>query len=76
MDKRLITLETKWRTVIPTLATKADLSDLEGRLRAEMHKGFGEMQRWVIGTTLASVAAFVSVVALILSVLRAGWSGG
>lgn len=43
MESRLTTLETKWETVIPHLATKADLSDLESRLRSDMHKGFTEV---------------------------------
>lgn len=36
MEHRLTALETKWDTVIPTLATKADLNALEGRLQAQM----------------------------------------
>lgn len=36
MDKRLIVLETRFDTILPTLATKTDLVGLKAELREEM----------------------------------------
>lgn len=47
MQTRLTTLETKWDTVIPTLATREDLLALEGRLRDDMQHRFFDLQRWM-----------------------------
>ncbi len=47
MQTRLTTLETKWDTVIPTLATREDLLALEGRLRDDMQHRFIDLQRWM-----------------------------
>jgi len=48
---RVQALETQWRVVIPTLATREQLEQLrcemekgQGALRAEMEKGFGAMR--------------------------------
>lgn len=48
MQTRLTTLETKWDTVIPTLATREDLLALEGRLRDDMRHRFDDLQRWLM----------------------------
>ncbi len=50
-DRRLTVLETRFDTILPTLATKADLEALRGELRlelvnlrAEMHAGFEKLR--------------------------------
>lgn len=57
MEHRVTALETRLDTVLPTLATKTDLADF----RAEMHKGFSEMLRWIVGTAIAGIAIMLSI---------------
>ena len=54
MDRRLTVLETRFDTILPTLATKADVE----RVLVEMHKGFSDMHKWVVGTCIALVLGF------------------
>ena len=63
MEHRVTALETRLDTVLPTLATKADLAEL----RTEMHKGFSEIVKWVVGTGVASFAAFIVVITFVLN---------
>jgi hypothetical protein len=65
MDRRLIILETRFDTVLPTLATKADLAELKGALkgdvatlRTEMHSLFGSMHKWIAATCVALLLGF------------------
>jgi hypothetical protein len=63
MEHRVTTLETRLDTVLPTLATKADLADL----RSEMHKGFGEMVKWIVGTGFVGLAAMITIMTFVLN---------
>lgn len=38
MDNRMTTLETRFDTILPTLATKEDLKDLELKLTGTIHR--------------------------------------
>lgn len=38
METRMTTLETRFDTILPTLATKEDLKDLEVKLTGTIHK--------------------------------------
>lgn len=64
METRLTTLETKWDTVIPTLATRTDLIGLEGRLRDEMRQGFLDLQRWLMTAMQRALMALLAAVVL------------
>lgn len=64
MQTRLTTLETKWDTVIPTLATREDLLALEGRLREDMRHGFTDLQRWLDSSLQRWLLGSVAVVVL------------
>jgi hypothetical protein len=51
MDRRLIVLETRFDTILPTLATKADLielkadlNELKAELKAEMREDIGSLR--------------------------------
>ncbi len=44
MDRRLTVLETRFDTILPTLATKADIESLRGEFRSEMEKLRGEFR--------------------------------
>jgi len=63
MPSRMSALEAKWEAVIPTLATKADLSEL----RAEMHKGFSDMVKWIVGTAFVGGACAITIVTFVLN---------
>jgi hypothetical protein len=58
MDKRLVILETRFDTVLPTLATKADLAALEQRLTKEIHSAMSRMSLWLAGTCIALILGF------------------
>ncbi|WP_329766091.1 hypothetical protein [Stenotrophomonas geniculata] len=59
MEKRVSDLE----AVIPTLATKLDLAEL----RSEMHKGFNEQIKWIVGTGLAGIVFFTTIMTFVLN---------
>ncbi|MEX5405092.1 hypothetical protein VPH47_12620 [Stenotrophomonas sp. WED208] len=59
MEKRISELE----AVIPTLATKLDLAEL----RSEMHKGFNEQIKWIVGTGLAGIVFFTTIMTFVLN---------
>ncbi len=56
IDRRLTVLETRFDTILPTLATKTDLSDLKAELKSAM---FGYFITIIIG--LAAVIAAILV---------------
>lgn len=74
MQARIAKLE----AVLPTLATKEDLARLEGSLkgdmarldgalRTELHKGFAEQTKWILGTAIGGIAVFVTVMTFVLN---------
>lgn len=63
MEHRITALETRLDTILPTLATKADLSEL----RTEVHKGFGEMVKWIVGTGFVGLAVFITIMTFVLN---------
>lgn len=63
MEHRITALETRLDTVLPTLATKADLADL----RTEMHKGFGDIIKWIVGTGFVGLAAMITIITFVLN---------
>ena len=50
-------------TILPTLATKADLSEL----KTDMHKNSADVIKWVVGTGFAGFAAFIVVITFVLN---------
>lgn len=63
MEARVTALE----TVIPTLATKADMNAMEGKLsleiekvRTEIHQSTSQMIKWVAGTGIAVASILIS----------------
>lgn len=63
MEHRVTALETRLDTVLPTLATKADLAEL----KSEVHKGFGEMVKWIVGTGFVGLAALITIMSFVLN---------
>jgi len=59
MEKRISELE----ALIPTLATKLDLSEL----RSEIHKGFTDQTKWIVGTALGCIVLFATIMTFVLN---------
>ena len=58
MDTRMTTLETRFDTILPTLATKEDLKNLEVRLTNTIHFNNWKMIAWmtaVVGMAFTGV---------------------
>lgn len=62
MDRRLTVLETRFDTILPSLATKADLAELRvdfermsSLLRVELHTALMSMIRWGVGIAIAVI---------------------
>lgn len=56
MEHRLTALETRLDTILPTLATKADI----GQIRADLHKMNAEIKSWTLATVLTIVGTMVA----------------
>lgn len=70
MDARLSALETKWETVVPTLATKADLAEVKAEVHrgfADVQKGFSDMVKWIVGVGFVGMAAFITIMTFVLN---------
>lgn len=66
MEARLTTFEQSIARIdatLPNLATKAELAEL----RADVHKGFADQTKWIIGTGFAGVAVFITVMTFVLN---------
>lgn len=66
MDRRLIILETRFDTILPTLATKADLA----KLRADLHQEMARMHKWLAATCIALLLGFGGLSLTMLSVVN------
>ncbi|OZI79886.1 hypothetical protein CAL24_08210 [Bordetella genomosp. 2] len=64
MEHRVTALETRLDTVLPTLATKSDISDTKG-----------EMIKWVAGIGIASVTVMITVMGFLFSRIDSPKSG-
>jgi hypothetical protein len=83
MDRRLIVLETRFDTILPTLATKADLIELRAELKAEVKAEIGalrmeiyafkaEIHRWMTATLLTMLLGFAGMIVTMLKLLPPG----
>jgi hypothetical protein len=62
MDARL----TKLETLVPTLATKADVSEV----RADLHKVSSEMKGWFIATAVLVLVGLFTITNIMISQVR------
>jgi hypothetical protein len=76
LDRRLTILETRFDTILPTLATKADLAELRAELKAEiraesakMSAESGKVMRWVAATLVTVVLGFAGMIVTLVTVL-------
>lgn len=63
MEARLKRIE----DTLPTLATKDELKLGFAELRTEMHKGFSDQIKWIVGSSLAMAAAGITVLTFVLN---------
>lgn len=77
MESRVLKLEdfaldtrdrlTRIETRLDATATKADLAILEGSMRTDMHRGFGDVVKWVVGTAVGLGVAGITVMTFMLN---------
>jgi hypothetical protein len=70
MNERISALEAKWGAVIPTLATKSDIEGTKAsiaEMRAEVAKGFADQTKWIVGTGIVGMVAFVTIMTFVLN---------
>ena len=70
MDRRLTVLETRFDTILPTLATKADLAQLEMRVITELHKSISGVHKWLAAMAIAMLLGFGGMSLTMLSVIN------
>lgn len=66
MEARLSAVEQSIARIdasLPNLATKAELAEL----RADVHRGFADQTKWIIGTGVAGIAVFITVMTFVLN---------
>lgn len=58
---------TKIETSLDQTVTKADLTGAVGALQVEMHKGFADMIKWVVGTAVVMGAMGITIMTFVLN---------
>lgn len=72
MEKRVIALEARFDTILPTLATKSDISDL----RADVQKVSAEISRWMLATMVTILGAMLAALLGTSTIYRNSQAGG
>lgn len=67
MGRRLLILETRFDTILPTLATKTDLIELKAELKEELRDLKAEMHKWMTATMISLLIGFSG---LLVAVIR------
>jgi hypothetical protein len=70
MDRRLIVLETRFDTILPTLVTKADLIGLRAELKADISELRAEMHKWMTTTLISLFVGFGGMLLTMVTLLR------
>ena len=70
MNRRLTVLETRFDTILTTLATKADLAQLEMRVVTELHKSIAGVHKWLAAMAIAMLLGFGGMSLTMLSVIN------
>ncbi len=69
LDRRLTILETRFDTVLPTLATKADLAELKATLKADIQSESARLSRWMAMLTITMFIGFGGMIGTLFSLL-------
>jgi hypothetical protein len=67
LKRRLTILETRFDTILPTLATRTDLAELKAELKEEIHVEINKLSRWMLALTVTIICGFGG---LIVAMLR------
>ena len=70
MDRRITILETRFDTILPTLATKADLAELRAELKGDVHSLKADISKWLVGIVITLFFGFGGMFFTMLSLLR------
>ncbi len=62
IERRLTAIETTLETMLPTLATKADLQAARAEWKSDLHS----LTRWMVVTVIGSVTASATITGLIV----------
>ena len=62
IERRLTAIETTLETMLPTLATKADLQAARAEWKSDLHS----LTRWMVVTVIGSVTASAAITGLIV----------
>lgn len=68
MEHRVTALETRLDTILPTLATKADI----GEIRSDLHRNDAAIKSWMVATFIALFLGFAGLFFTMTSSLRSG----
>ena len=78
LDQRVTILETRLDTILPTLATKADLAELKAdlaelkaELKAELHDSMAAMHKWIAGTCITLILGLAGLSFSMLTAVQA-----
>jgi hypothetical protein len=66
VDRRLTILETRFDTILPTLATKADLAELKAELKADLKAESAQLSRWMATMAITMALGFAGMFATLL----------
>jgi hypothetical protein len=69
LDRRLTILETRFDTILPTLATKADLAELRAELKAEIRSESAKLMKWIATTLVTMVLGFAGTIVTLITIL-------
>lgn len=70
MNARVTALETRLDTILPTLASKADVAELRADVakgQSDTHKGFSDMVKWMVGVAFTGIAVVISAVTFLFA---------
>jgi DnaJ-domain-containing protein 1 len=64
METRMTTLETRFNTIIPTLATKEDLNNLEVKLTRTIHQEITSIRQEISSNNWRMISWMTAVIAM------------
>lgn len=70
LDRRVTILETRFDTILPMLATKADLAELKAELRSEIRAESARLTKWMASMFITMVLGFGGMALTMVSLLR------
>jgi Mg2+ and Co2+ transporter CorA len=71
MEQRLTALEARLDTILPTLATKADVAEI----RVDMNKMNAEIKTWTLATVLTIIGTMLAAIFGIATIFNAASQG-